>query len=278
MEEKPQMSKLEPWSELSGPATNRAWVDGRLVEGFDLEALRAANSVCVQLEGAKAEDALMTIGAGLALGKPTLLVVSDRKQLPWFMREAELSYPGLVQVVEGVATPQKVAAALKGLKASPLPADRLLKEPVDSFIGCLMSGLSEAQYQENKGHLSAIAISLKDRCGFTAPYCEGIKVESTKSFDRPQDSLVVDLEAVRKAEHCIFYLYETTPRSSGIWVEVGAALAWEKPSVLLTPGEQPLPPALRGPSGLLKKVQYADHAQLLQQLRDQESAQELLRR
>jgi len=159
MEEKPQMSKLEPWSELSGPATNRAWVDGRLVEGFDLEALRAANSVCVQLEGAKAEDALMTIGAGLALGKPTLLVVSDRKQLPWFMREAELSYPGLVQVVEGVATPQKVAAALKGLKASPLPADRLLKEPVDSFIGCLMSGLSEAQYQENKGHLSAIAIS-----------------------------------------------------------------------------------------------------------------------
>ena len=265
-----------PWSELSGPAANRSWIDGKLVEGFDLGAIRQSSSCCVQLQGAKAEDELLTAGAALALGKPTVLVVSERKQLPWFLREAEVSYPGLVQVLEGEASAQRVGQALESLQAAPLPPDRLLKEPVDSFIGCLMSGLSEQQYQEGRGHLQAISMSMKDSLEFAAPYCEGIKVGSTSTFGTPQESLVVDFEAVRRADHCVFYVYEGTPRPSGMWVEMGAALAWSKPTVLLTPNEAALPPALQGSPAGLKKVVYPDHAHLLSQLRDPQQAPSLL--
>ena len=47
---------------------------------------------------------------------------------------------------------------------------------------------------------------------------------------------------------------------------MGAALAWNKPTVLLTPSLEALPPALRLPQRNLRVVVYQTHQHLLRQL------------
>jgi nucleoside 2-deoxyribosyltransferase len=140
---------------------------------------------------------------------------------------------------------------------------------VDTFIGCLMSGLSEAQYAEGRSHLLAIDAALKDKLGATKNHCEGIMVASTSSFGTPKESLAMDVEAIRAADRCVFYLYDGQPRPSGMWVEAGVAIGLKKPCTFLVPSKDALPPSLRSeelPKGV-KVVVYQDHAALLEGLK-----------
>lgn len=48
-----------------------------------------------------------------------------------------------------------------------------------------------------------------------------------------------------RATICYHLLYDGQSRPSGMWVELGAALGWEKDCLLLTPRREALPPSLR---------------------------------
>ena len=258
---------------------NRYWADTRLGQGFDLQGLRQADFFSMQLQGAKAEDALLAAGAALVLGTPSVYVVEDRKQLPWFLREADTSFPQQVKVLKPSEVVGELPLAAATLKAEAPRLEGRLPQPADSFIGCLMSGLSEEQYQQGGSHLRAIAQSMKDYGAVQSPFCEGIAVKSTSSFGTPAHSLLMDLEAVQNSRHCVFYVFDKQSRPSGMWVELGAALALEKPSVLLTPSLEALPPVLRKqpwPENL-RVVVYDSHDELVRQLQDPQSAPSLVR-
>jgi len=221
---------------------------------LDVQGIAAADAFTMSLSKASADDALVAAGMALASGRPSAYVVSDRKELPWFLREADRVYPGQVRIVPDAAALRAVSAAAS--VGAPAP----LGPPIDRFIGCLMSGLTEAQYQEGHAHLEAIDRSL----GPGTTHCEGLMVRSTSTFDMPAASLTMDMDALRRSDRCIFYLYDGTPRPSGTWVEAGAAIALGKPTTFLVPDRAALPPSLRDePPPGVRVIEYGDHARLL---------------
>lgn len=219
----------------------------------DLTPQNVAQSdyVSLSLESPGAEDALLAAGMALAQGKPTILSAPERSHLPWFLREADLSYPNQVTITQS-QKPLEV-------QANPAPIDAGGKK-FDTFIGCLMSGLSKEQYAEGHDHLKQLNESLGGN-----NYCEGLAVKSADSFGTPKESLVVDLEAVKGSERCVFYQYDNSSRPSGMWVELGAALAWGKECTLLTPDLNGVPPAVRQGMDNLKVIQYGSHQELFDQ-------------
>lgn len=257
---------------------NRFWTNTRPGQGFDLQALRQADFFFMQLQGARAEDALLAAGAALVLGTPSVYVVEDRNQLPWFLREADLSFPQQVKVVRPSEVAGEWPRAGAQLRSQRPRLEGRLPQGVDSFLGCLMSGLSQEQYQQGGSHLRAIAESMKAYGGVERPFCEGIAVKSIHSFGTPSHSLLMDLEAVQASKHCVFYLFDGQSRPSGMWVELGAALALEKPSVLLTPSLEALPPVLQQQPWPqhLRVVVYPGHEELLRQLQDPVRARSLV--
>jgi hypothetical protein len=216
-----------------------------------------ADLVAVRFDSPTADDALIAAGMALAKGRPTALVAPTRNDLPWFMREADQTYPGQVFVAEGQegVTPEQVAD-LRGVEIDG-------SQSRDTFIGCLMSGLTKEQYAEGRSHLMAINKALAEKLGSENNYCEGISVGSIGSFDKPRDSLRVDLEAVKGANHCVFYQYDDSSRPSGMWVELGAALAWGKPCVLFAPNLNGVPDAVKKGLNHLKVVEYGSHQAML---------------
>ncbi len=251
---------------LGDPPSNRYWLDSQIGSGFVMSAVEQAQVFTLQLQDAQAEDALLVAGAALALGKTSLYLISDRQQLPWFLREADQAFPRHVSIGDRPCHP--------GIEPGPLPTTGLVKQPVDSFIGCLMSRLTPDQYIDARTHLKAIRTSMQLYGGDQHPYCEGINVASSADFDSPAHALQLDMEALRKASDCVFYLYDGQSRPSGMWVELGAALAWEKDCLLLAPRREALPPSLRGSilPAHLRIVYYQDHAQLLRDLADPSQA------
>lgn len=210
--------------------------------------LAQSDYVSLSLESPGAEDALLAAGMALAQGKPTVLSAPERSHLPWFLREADLSYPSQVTISQGQQPVQ--------ISANPTPI-QAGDQKFDTFIGCLMSGLSKEQYAEGHTHLKQIDESLGGK-----NYCEGLAVKSSDSFGTPKESLIVDLAAVKSSERCVFYQYDNSSRPSGMWVELGAALAWGKECTLLTPDLNGVPPAVREGMPGLKVIQYGSHDQL----------------
>ena len=227
------------------------------------ESLAASDYVAISLENPGAEDALLAAGMALAQGRPTVLAAPERSHLPWFLREADLSYPSQVIVVEGKQGPP--VDQVQALGAQPEAA----APHYDTFIGCLMSGLTKEQYAEGRDHLLEIHQQLGQQLDSPQNYCEGIAVGSTDSFGTPKESLVADLAAVRGSDQCVFYQYDNSSRPSGMWVELGAALAWDKPCTLLTPDLNGVPPAVRQGLPNLKVVEYGSHQQMLRLLQQQ---------
>lgn len=243
--------------------------------GLDWNHLGRSENFSMRLKGAKAEDALLAAGAALANGTPSLYLVESRKELPWFLREADQSYPGLVQVVETAGKVEvDLAAAIRKTSKQPLPARSDSPKSFDNFLGCMMSGLSEQQYAEGRSHLQALNQTLRDRYDSPSNFCEGISVGSTNSFGNPKDSLMADLDAVRSAKNCVFYAYDDQSRPSGMWVELGAAVAWKKPCTLVVPNRQCLPPCLNQDKlpDNLTVVEYRNHKHFLELLATPEGA------
>lgn len=239
------------------PAVND-WRPRGTAKILDPEVLSRADQVTINLEKPGAEDALLAAGMALAKEVPTVLAAPDRDDLPWFLREADLSYPSRVTVVD--TRPPEVTP-----QSGPEPVPRQVRH--DTFIGCLMSGLSEQQYAEGRSHLTKIHETLRDHLDSPNNFCEGIQVGSTDSFGSPREALVTDLEAVKGSDQCLFYQYDDSSRPSGMWVELGAALAWGKPCTLFTPNLKGVPPAiLEGKLPQLKIVEYGSHEQLLKLL------------
>ncbi|MBN9418625.1 MAG: hypothetical protein J0I12_24450 [Candidatus Eremiobacteraeota bacterium] len=238
---------------------NRFWLDGmEAEEGFSLDQLARSQWFALQLDHPQADDGLVAAGAALALNKPSAYLVMGREQLPYFLRQADKVRPG--QVLIPGPSEHDVS-----FQTQPAPLATLDK-PVDSFIGSLMSNLNNFEYGEARLHLGAIRDALISAGGRKYPYCEALNVARPSDFDSPAKALAQDLAALQKAETCIFYLYDGKSRPSGVWVEVGAALAWNKPSVLLTPSLEALPPALRLPQRNLRVVVYQTRQHLLHQL------------
>ncbi len=244
---------------LRSAPPNSYVLDGQVTEGLDVEAIKSSRLFSMKLDKPGAADALVAAGVALAAGVPSLYLAPSRKDLPWFLREADQSFPGQVAVLEGqepLALADTVATvAERPHQALPAPTRQL-----DNFIGCLMSGLSEQQYAEGRSHLQAI-----DKALGANNYCEGIQVATTTTFGTPKESLCGDIDAVRSSKGCVFYVYDGQSRPSGMWVELGVALAEGLPSQLLYPKEEALPPALRG-SSLVKMHAYSDHPSLLADL------------
>ncbi len=236
---------------------------------LDWHQMAKAENFTMRLKGPQAEDALVAAGAALANGTPSLYLVDSRKDLPWFLREADQSYPGLVKVLETAnAEEVHLASAMANAAKQTLPSKSDSPKSYDNFLGCMMSGLSEQQYAEGRSHLQAINQTFCEKFGSSSNFCEGINVGSTKSFGNPKDSLMADLDAVRNAKNCVFYAYDDQSRPSGMWVELGAAVAWKKPCTLVIPNRQCLPPCLVDgelPPNLTI-VEYQDHEQFLQRL------------
>ena len=157
---------------------------------LDPEVLGRSDEVTINLEEPGAEDALLAAGMALAKGVPTVLAAPERNHLPWFLRDADLSYPSRVIVVDTappVDAPAQSPPTPKVASASPKPVEH------DTFIGCLMSGLSEEEYAEGRSHLTRIHETLRDELDSPDNFCEGIKVGSIDSFGSPKEALVTDL-------------------------------------------------------------------------------------
>jgi hypothetical protein len=229
------------------------WQAGGVARKLTPENLAQADYVSLALENPGAEDSLLACGMALAQGKPTVLEAPDRKHLPWFLREGDLSYPKMITITQGPAPVQ--------VEAHPDPITNYGGH-FDTFIGCLMSGLTKEQYADGRGHLQQINGALGG-----SNYCEGIAVGSTDTFGTPKESLIADLAAVKSADRCVFYQYDNSSRPSGMWVELGAALAWGKECTLLTPDLNGVPPAIKEGIPGLKVVQYGQHDQLLAALK-----------
>lgn len=262
---------------------NAFFSDGEFGSSLNINEIGSSEQFSMRLSGAKAEDALVASGVALAKGVPSTYFAADNKQLPWFLQEADQTYPGLVSIFTGSPeqqaqkAEQHFASVQPSADARSLPHCPLGPQKVDTFLGCLMSGLTKDQYAEGRSHLQALNAGLSDK-GRLDNYCEGIKVGSTAAFGTPKDSLAVDLEAVRNAKECLFYAYDGQSRPSGMWVELGAALAWEKPCKLLVPDKGCLPPSLQAgdlPSNL-KIIEYGNHEQLLDKLKDPATSAEVL--
>lgn len=262
--------------EAHGALTNRYLADTAQPAGLDLDALRRASFFTVRLDTPGADDALLAAGVALAARVPSAYLVPDRKHLPWFLREADQTFPGRVRVVEAADTAALAAqiserglphpTRVEASAVPPLPGES--PASIDTFIGCLMSGLSESQYAEGRAHLLRIDQVLRDRFGSEHNHCEGILVSSTASFGTPKESLAMDIAAIERAERCVFYAYDGQPRPSGMWVEAGVAIGLGKPSVFLVPSLDALPPALREeprPPHVRVEV-YGDHASLMAKL------------
>ena len=280
----------EGWGYEADPVAQSSYrLDGARVDGLPWERLESSTSFVMVLHHPQAEDALVACGYALARAIPSLYMAGSRKELPWFLREAEQTYPGLVEVLEGRDIPadqlDSVWASLRkrertqGTPLQPRSLTRPAPETVDSFLGCLMSGLTEPQYAEAQSHLRAIEQALQRERGDRSFFCEGLNVSSTASFGSPRESLGTDLESLRKARNCVFYTYDRQSRPSGMWVELGAALAWKKPCLVLVPDLAALPPALRSPSrpSNLRVVVFGTHAELLQSLQDPDARATLFR-
>lgn len=247
---------INPSHRHLSPAKND-WVATGSKKSLDPQDFANADQVAIRLEKPGAEDALIAAGMALAAGKPTVLIAPTRKDLPWFLREADQSYPGQVYVVEGKeAASADEVAGLSGVEIND-------NKSFDTFIGCLMSGLTEQQYAEGRSHLLAINQTLTERLESKNNYCEGISVGSVGTFGTPKESLVIDLEAVKGAKNCVFYQYDDSSRPSGMWVELGAALAWGKPCTLVCPNLNGVPDAIKKGLNQLKVVEYGDHQRML---------------
>ena len=228
---------------------------------LDPQVFEQADRVTVSLQNPQAEDALLAAGMALAKDKPLNLHAPDRSHLPWFLQEADLSYPGMVTVVE--------SEPKKEIDRTPVKDGLRRPQDHDTFIGCLMSGLSKEQYAEGRSHLLAIHTTLKEKLASPDNFCEGINVGSSDSFGTPKESLVVDLEAIKGSDNCVFYQYDDSSRPSGMWVELGAALAWGKPCTLFSPNLNGVPEAIKSGMSGLKIVQYGDHQNFQKMLREQ---------
>ncbi|MBS2036672.1 hypothetical protein JST97_16905 [bacterium] len=250
--------------EARGGLYNRFWLDGVEVEdGFSLERLNNSQWLGLQLDHPQADDGLLAAGAALALNKNAVYLVLERSQLPYFLRQADKVRPGQV-LIPG---PNDTVTRFGSAKETPVTLDK----PNDSFIGSLMSNLNNFEYGEARLHLQAIKEAMVRVGGSSAPYCEALNVARPADFDSPAKALAQDLAALKNARSCVFYLYDGRSRPSGIWVEVGAALAWGKPSVLLTPSLEALPPALLQPQKGLRVVVYQTHQHLLHQLQSNDA-------
>lgn len=229
---------------------------------LDPGTIAQADFVTIHLDKPAAEDALLAAGMALAQGRPAVLAAPDRSHLPWFLQEADMTYPNRVLVVQTAPSSQ----AMETLKAE-LPAPP--SKTFNTFIGCLMSGLTKEQYADGRSHLMEIHETLGQKLDSPNNYCEGIAVGSTDAFGSKKESLRMDLDAVQGSDQCIFYQYDGSSRPSGMWVELGAALAWGKPCTLLTPDLQGVPPAVRQGMPNLKVVEYGNHQQMLRRLQEQ---------
>lgn len=233
--------------------------------GVDVSALRACAGFTMRLQSPRADDVLVAAGVALAAGRPSVYLVQKRDELPWFLREADDCFAGQVAILD-------VADALPRLRALNLRphASGASNGPRwDAFIGCIMSGLTETEYAEARGHLQAIDAALR-KLGCAHNFCEGIRVTDPSQFDRPRDALPRDLSAVHDSRRCVFYVYDAQPRPSGMWVEAGAALAAGKRCTFLVPDRRALPPCLRGarlPRGV-RVIVFGSARNLMRALQD----------
>ncbi len=237
-------------------ALNTWMVNTQVGRRVDPALLRHCAGFTLRVLNPGAIDGLVASGIALAAGRPSIYLTPRRDELPWFLREADGAYPGQVAV--------KTDNSVRGIVLHPR---RVRPVPIahDTFMGCLMTSLSKAQYAEARTHLAAISQALQTHCGSSRNFCEALRIKSSADFDPPSVALRHDVTAVRSSKRCVFYVYSRAPVGSGMWVETGVALGAGKHCLFLVPDRGALPPCLRGRSlpPHVRIVVYGTHARLM---------------
>ncbi|MBI3924634.1 MAG: hypothetical protein HY319_03765 [Armatimonadetes bacterium] len=253
----PCSSRPRTPSERSCLVQNGWCSDDGYGDAVEVNSVARSRWFAMRLDHPHAEDALVAAGAALVSGVPSVYVAPNREELPYFLREVDLTYPSQVTVLEGNPTLGEALARLK-----PDPTSPGKGEHYDTFVGCLMSGLSQAEYAEARSQLQTIDHLLRERVASPHNFCDGIAVKSPTDFEPPRVCLAREIAALMNSDQCVFYQYDGQSRPSGMWVELGGALALGKPAVLFTPDLEAVPPSLREGAPGLRIVEYGSHQEL----------------
>jgi len=239
-------------------------VDGQpLTAAKAWAALPNAQHLVVRLQRPRADDALVLIGGALYHGVPTAFLIDQETDLPWFLREAEKSYPGqLFRFLRATAASDSANQAAAQFAVAQRKPQASAPTQFDTFLGCMMSGLTPEQYEENRSHLLAIDQGLKAR-GLLRTFCEAIAATTQAEFGTPAPHLVADIDALRASHQAVFYAYDSVPRMSSMWVEAGAVVAAGIPALFLISQTDALPPLLQSPHKNVELCVYGTHATLL---------------
>lgn len=236
-------------------------------QNFDVAAIQDASSVSLSLvdqhQEADKKLALMVTGAAIASHVPVTLEVNDRKSLPYFLQEAEHIYPSVrINVQSGPPLPE----------ATPPPPHQVT-EKFDWFLACQMTGLSDAQREDNNQRLHVIDDTLGGE-NYCQPFTIKNDAQGKPAYNTPADALKLSLDNLQDSKKCIFFFYDDVqrPRPPGMWVEAGHALAEGKECIFLVPDMKVLPSALQVTAselpGNLTVAKYDSHDQIPSLLRE----------
>lgn len=101
----------------------------------------------------------------------------------------------------------------------------------DVFISAPMAGFEdETSYKRSRNEVLHLIKTIKERCGVKTVYYAGESLRTMRDFEVADLSLSEDLEALRQSRRFVFIYPKEMITSS--FVEVGAALALRKPSIV----------------------------------------------
>lgn len=113
-----------------------------------------------------------------------------------------------------------------------------------AFIATPISAFeSEVELQQFKSWLVDLITAVKARLPDLAVECELLEIQSSYDYDDPSTSVVKDLEAIDRME-CFIFVYPK-PSASSALIELGYALAKDKPVLVLAKSRNDLPSIVR---------------------------------
>ena len=215
-------------------------LDGAGVQRWDVESLKAGDSLAEQLRSAiekcevcvflatkssiKSQWCLAEIGAFWGAGKKVIV----------YMADSGLNESHLPPQFQGNLRARNGQELLKAIREADKPA-----QTYDVFLAVPMAAYAnEDEYQTARIEVLKVIEAFREYCKFTV-YCAVEQCKTMKSFQTTDVSAKLDLKAIRNSRN--FVMIYPRKISSSILVEAGFALAFRKYSVYFTTERKELP-------------------------------------